>query len=248
MRRDDPVFERSETELRFIAEWYVPHHRRDERPISLLLVGGWAVWCYNPYYPSIDIDIVSSNKLRQSLFNVLHKKRAFDRVPSIERNITAFMLPFEGKEIIIDYDGLNNPGDFKGRDEKLPWSHAIDNHKIHQIGAGFLPIPERGILLLHKLKAIVDRSWDLEHERKNKIYLTGKLAKDRADVLSLVDPARGGKEIDIGSMGRILSGLPFLIPVLQDVPGHSESYERYGCDRTEANEWVDRLVSLVTHD
>jgi len=248
LSQDDPVFLRSELELRYIAEWYSGHFSRDAEPIKFLLVGGWAVWCYNSYYPSIDIDILSTNETRNSLFSYLHKTRAFDRRMSAQRNRMEFMIPFDDKEIIIDYEKPDAPGKINGKTCSLPWTFAWKNFKVHDIGKGYLPIPERGILLLHKLKAIIDRTWNVEHDDERKTWLIGKTAKDRADVLALLDPEKGGQEIDIGLMGRIIKGLPCLLEELKAIPEHSESYVRYKCERQEAKDWTGRLVSLISGD
>lgn len=246
--RNDPVFQRSETELRIIAEWYSSHFAKDLRPIKFLLVGGWAVWCYNPYYPSVDIDIVVTNKARSSLFHHLRRSRAFDFTMSAERNRMVFMIPYEGKEIIIDYDKPDSPGDIEGHAGSLPWAHALENFKVFDVGKGYLPVPERGILLLHKLKAIVERSWKLEHEGADRLWLTGKIAKDRADVLAMLDPAKGGRDIDISLLGGLIKALPCLLDALKGIPDHRESHERYGCAHGEAEDWTARLVSLISPD
>jgi len=51
-----------------------------DNPVTVL-VGGWAVDAYNPWYGSIDIDLVTNNRTKHSLMRILVKERDYD--PSV---------------------------------------------------------------------------------------------------------------------------------------------------------------------
>lgn len=46
-------------------------------PVTVL-VGGWAVDAYNPWYGSIDIDLVTNNRTKHSLMRILVNEREFE--------------------------------------------------------------------------------------------------------------------------------------------------------------------------
>ena len=49
----------------------------DERNPTTVLIGGWAVYTYNQWYGSVDIDLVTNNRTRQGLMWYLRSKRGF---------------------------------------------------------------------------------------------------------------------------------------------------------------------------
>ena len=70
---------RSREEVGHVARWYADHRGRNERPPSLLLIGGWAVYQYNPYTMSRDIDIIVNSDTRRSLVRWLRSERGAER-------------------------------------------------------------------------------------------------------------------------------------------------------------------------
>jgi hypothetical protein len=241
----EPLAERSKEELYYIANWYSSKFDRTVRPIRLLLVGGWAVWSYNNHEPSVDIDIIASNKTRNSLFFELKTERGYIEERTHTREKRILFLPHENGRIEIDYGRPRDRPLFKGRKEELPWNLGMSNFQMVDIEDGFIPVPERGILLLFKLKAISDRSWSLEAGEGDPSWLRTKLAKDRSDALALLDPARGGEDINLGLLGRELGRLPFLTDLLRSVANDQDACRRYRCSRDDAIIWVDRLLSLT---
>jgi hypothetical protein len=53
-------------ELIEIFRWVHSREKMEKYPVTVL-VGGWAVYSYNQWYGSVDIDLVTNNKTRQSL-------------------------------------------------------------------------------------------------------------------------------------------------------------------------------------
>lgn len=74
----------------------------------------------------------------------------------------------------------------------------------------------------------------------------GKLVKDYADILALLDPEHGGRDIDLYYLGEKLAGLSFLREHLADIPEQVTSIERYGkLGRNEVNVLIRNLLSQV---
>lgn len=74
-----------------------------ESEIDFYLIGGWAIWCYNPYMKSKDVDIIVKEKdfwkLRDFLLNLGFKETA----KVLEKK--GFSMLWEGDKIEIDvYD------------------------------------------------------------------------------------------------------------------------------------------------
>lgn len=241
----DPVTERSKIEMFYIAKWYSQKYNRELGSIRFLLVGGWAVWCYNRYQPSVDIDIIASNKVRSSLFHRLRNERGFLEKRTHDRGTRILYLPHGDETITMDWGRPRDKPRFKGREEVLTWKLGMDNHNLMDIEGGYLPVPERGLLLLYKLKAIHDRTWDIEHNIGDKVWLVSKIQKDRSDILALLDPAKGGDGIVIDLIGSEMERVPFLFPILEDVGNDVDASRMYHCSRSEAKKWVGRFLGLI---
>ena len=64
------IISKSLEELKFILNWVRERGETADTPVTVL-VGGWAVDAYNPYYGSVDIDIVTNNRTKESLKYIL---------------------------------------------------------------------------------------------------------------------------------------------------------------------------------
>ncbi|HRU11571.1 MAG TPA: hypothetical protein P5189_03330, partial [Methanomassiliicoccales archaeon] len=74
-----------------------------------------------------------------------------------------------------------------------------------------LPVPERTTLLVLKAKAAWDRNYRLRNGTSpDSEWERGKLHKDRGDILALLDPTKGGKDVRIDRLAKLLEGWPFL--------------------------------------
>ncbi len=54
------IIEESLKELVFIINWINEREKDLDNPITVL-IGGWAVDAYNPWYGSVDIDLATNN-------------------------------------------------------------------------------------------------------------------------------------------------------------------------------------------
>ena len=108
-------------------------------------------------------------------------------------------------------------------------------------------VPERTLLLIFKLKAAWDRSARIRGGTSyDEEWKQGKLRKDRADILALLDPAAGGTEIDIKYLGEQPHEYPFLTEILREIPLNRDAVAMYRrMDPAQARDVVERLLLLV---
>lgn len=240
------VIDASRDELIEIFRW-VQARGEDERDPLTVLIGGWAVYSYNPWYGSVDIDLITNSRARQHLMKYLRDERGFihKRHPMIPNTVVKHIT--EG-EILIDFGSREDVCRFEGRSEEYPFSLLDGRTEVREIRAGApVVVPERTLLLTFKLKAAWDRlarirggtSYDEEWEQ-------GKLRKDRADILALLDPAAGGTEIDVQYLGEQLHEYPFLVGILREIPLDMDAMAMYRrMDPAQARDVVERLLLLV---
>ncbi len=101
--------------------------------------------------------------------------------------------------------------------------------------------------MIFKLKAAWDRSFRIrEGKSSDEEWEKAKLRKDRADILSLIDPAAGGTEIDIQYLGERLHEHPFLGEILREIPNDIDAINMYRrINQDEARAAIESLLILV---
>jgi hypothetical protein len=221
------IIEISGSELRKIAALLSERQEVREDP-KTVLIGGWAVDAYNPYLGSQDIDLVTDNETRQWLIDRLARNEGY--TPHIQYpSDTVKKVTLHG-EIILDIIYREIPYPFEG-DPEIPFTFNIlnGNTVFRNIrGGARIPVPNRSILVLLKLKAAWDRSYRLIHQRSRDPYRErSKMIKDYADVLALIDPAHGGREIDLEILGAQISRFTFLKELILRIPNLGDVRERY---------------------
>jgi hypothetical protein len=89
------IIEYSLRELEIILDW-IREKEKDRDAPATVLIGGWAVDAYSPWYGSIDIDLVTNRRTRDTLMNYLRKERGYThyRLPCVSR---WQKLPQQGK-------------------------------------------------------------------------------------------------------------------------------------------------------
>lgn len=240
------IIEASLAELAEIYRW-VHERETTEDPITVL-IGGWAVYCYSPWYGSIDIDLVTNAGTRQHLMRHLETTRGFikRRSPPF-RNSVVKLIPPDG-EIIIDFIPRNHSNCFEGRNEKCPLDLLNGRTVVKEISPGsFVTVPERSLLLLLKLKAAWDRTYRIrEHASHDEDWEKGKLRKDRADILSLIDPKNGETDLDFMFLGDMLHRYKFLEEILTTIPDDRDALQMYGgMNRDTAQRVINDVLLLI---
>lgn len=240
------VIEASLAELAALSRW-IGDREKQEDPVAVL-IGGWAVYCYNPWYGSIDIDLVTNAGVRQHLMRHMVSARGFirRRNPPFRNSVVKIVLP--NGEIIIDFIPRNERNCFEGSDATCPMSLLNGRTVSREISPGFfVTIPKRSLLLLLKLKAAWDRAYRIqEHTSENEDWEKGKLRKDRADILSLIDPRAGGTDLDLMFLGEMMHRYPFLPETLAMIPDDRDAVQMYGrMDRDAARIAIADVLRLI---
>lgn len=108
-------------------------------------------------------------------------------------------------------------------------------------------MPTRSLLLLFKLKAAWDRAYRIENEKSADLeWENGKLTKDYADILALLDYEYGGTDMDIAFLGEQFSHFEFLKECLKIIPDNLDVLTKYGrMDRKTARENCKKLLLLL---
>jgi len=161
--------EESYKELLNILEWF--------SNFSLIptLIGGWAVFVYNSYFGSVDIDLVGSSMGGHFLEVIerYERTRGYEEVKSAGLGIeVAYRKPVIRQGRIFGYVEIDvctfevDTGSFhEDPSKKLPYAlcgdprfvrNAIFNEKLA------VYVPRKSLLFLYKLKAFRDRAFDLK--------------------------------------------------------------------------------------
>jgi len=216
---DPQIIQKSLEELEFILEWVRQRGETADNPVTVL-VGGWAVDAYNPWYGSIDIDLVT-----HTVYG-----------------------PTEHGPITIDFAGREERYPFEGRDEELNFD-ILNGQTIMKIIRNriSIAIPTRSLLMLFKLKASWDRAYRIDSETADDPeWERGKLIKDYADVIALLDPMFGGTEIGPNFLGEKFSDFDFLRECLRKIPETHDAIVKYNrMDQRKVRETIERLLKLT---
>jgi len=241
------IIELSVDELSAITQ-YLHENKGENEYATTVLIGGWAVDSYNPWFGSVDIDIITNNQTRKSLMHYLRNHRGFVpyRLPGLS---TSVKKQTEAGPIIIDFATRKKLYPFEGvGDISLDFSILDGNTETRQIRGGIkIAVPNRTTLLVLKLKAIWDRQYRIENRKSDDFsWETGKLVKDHADILALIDPNHGGKQLDIYTLGELLKKYAFLEQSLLSVYRSNEGIEKYGrMSQNDAKEIIEQMIALI---
>ena len=154
------------------------------------VIGGWAVWLYNPFgYGSRDIDLLfPERRMKERLVNqylsandyILKRRSLFE-----EQFVKEVMTSKGTEEIYLDACSVEDTNRVRGTSVEIPWALAIGNSELMDLEGLKFYVPRPEILIMLKAKAALDR----EHDRKRVLdayYLDSKIVKDYYDVVSLL--------------------------------------------------------------
>ncbi len=239
----DPLVEESLAELETVLSWLQERGENPKKPIAVL-IGGWAVYSYNRYFGSIDIDLITNNSTRKSLMYYLRSEHGYRPERFLGR--TSVSKITEHGKVVIDFGTREIPDRFEGRSETLDFKILDGQTEVRDLSGIKVPVPTRALLILLKLKAIWDRNQRIQNGISHDLdWEKAKLVKDNADILALADPERGGHEIDVEFLGRKLAEFPFLREHLENTKENLHAIKKYGTTQDKAEEFIDRLLLLV---
>ncbi|MFA7695854.1 MAG: hypothetical protein WCX63_09990 [Methanoregula sp.] len=214
---------------------------------NIVLIGGWAVDAYNPYFGSVDIDLVTDDRIRESLIAFLTIREGY--TPRIHYPVNTVEKVTPHGEIILDFIPRKTPYLYEGHGE-IPFTLDIltGNTVFRNVrgGAG-IQVPNRSVLVLLKMKAAWDRTYRILHQTTADMRWEGtKRIKDCADILALIDPRHGGREVDLEILGREISRAGFLMEIIEQIPDLDAVRDRYRrMDGQEIRRVCEDFVSLL---
>ena len=188
---------------------FLRHFRHFGAPV---IIGGWAVYFYNPYYGSVDIDVVGPS-LRGSFDEIIegyersHGYEIMQQDP-LGTEITASKPIYTkgGKKVgdmEIDacaYERTSASPFHEDGSKRLPYS-LCDRDGCRREATltrdAVCYVPTKALLVLFKVKARRDRSYDIRTKGATMnpdrlAWLRGKVAKDGSDIIALLDPKERG--------------------------------------------------------
>jgi len=223
------IIARSLQELKVIQSWVEENDIHSTYP-SIVLIGGWAVDSYNQWYGSIDIDLVTTSDIRSKLKYYLRKEQDYFESRKELQMPSGIEKHTKEGNIIIDFIPKGSDQPFEGKDNPFRFSIIDGKTERKQIrSACTMDVPNRTILLVLKLKAVWDRTYRIEHTTSaDPDWDRGKLVKDYADLLALLDPKYGGTDINLNDLTEVFETYPFLIQSFLKTKTVAESRERYG--------------------
>lgn len=170
------------------------------------VIGGWAVYFYNPYYGSVDIDVVGPS-FKGSFYEVIERYERSHRYTIITNDplgieVVASKPIYKGRKKIGDmeidassYEQSSASSFHEDETKHLPYSLCgrEDNRKEAVIAKDSICfVPTRGLLTLYKVKARRDRTFDIKTKGPTMNpsrfeWLRAKVVKDGSDIIALLD-------------------------------------------------------------
>jgi hypothetical protein len=195
-----------------------------------------------------DIDLITNSRAKQSLKQHLVSTRGFEHFRTPDDSKRVQKITTDGKPIIIDFGTREQPDPFEGRDCAVQYDILDGRTEVKPVGGGFsIPIPKRELLLLFKLKAAWDRDHRIVNDSSHDLeWEKGKLRKDHADILALLDPKAGGQNVDLFALGEYLSQYPFLTSCLKQTADDADAVSWYGrMDRNEVEAAIRTILRSI---
>jgi len=223
------IIEVSFGELQKIVSWV---HDRNDNPITpkTVLIGGWAVDAYNPYLGSVDIDLVTNSKTKNSLMYHLQTHEGYKYGKLFPFGKTVYRESPPHGHIILDFATQESTYPFEGYPDRPFTLDILTGNTIMKPvrGSIAMTVPNRATLLFLKLKAAWDRKYRIDHANSfDEQWETGKMVKDCADILALIDLKAGGQEIDLEILGTRISQFSFLKELIHQIPEIDPARKRY---------------------
>ncbi|MFH2112793.1 MAG: hypothetical protein ABIJ47_16215 [Candidatus Bathyarchaeota archaeon] len=248
-------------ELLDLLLWF---HHQGPTPI---LIGGWAVYLYNSYTGSVDVDLVgpSMGGLFDATLESFERERGYQPVVFGPMGLgTSFRKPIiESGELhgYMEIDACTYENDnrvFKENPLKeLPYELCSREGMTAQVlldRSCEALIPVKPLLFLYKLKALRDRQYDLREQGavlgyERAAWLRSKMVKDGSDLISLLDsgdyPRVVSQRFDSSILRKIIDeyDLGFIVESIESLPLMYESRQLYrNIDESAVKQWVIRIL------
>jgi len=257
------VARHSHRELLDLLLWF---HHQGPTPI---LIGGWAVYLYNSYTGSVDIDLVgpSMGGLFDATLESFERERGYQPVAYGPMGLeTSFRRPIiESGELhgYMEIDACTYEHDTRSFKEnplkELPYELCSRKGMTTQVTLDRnceALIPVKPLLFLYKIKALRDRQYDLREKEavlgyERAAWLRSKIVKDGSDLISLLDPGKYPRIVNQEFDTHVLKGiidefdLGFVKRSIEHLPLMSASRQQY---RNVDEESVKQMVKHILNE
>ncbi|MCL4435700.1 MAG: hypothetical protein M1503_00670 [Thaumarchaeota archaeon] len=231
---------------------FLRYYRHFGTPV---IIGGWAVYFYNPYYGSVDIDVVGRS-YRGSFDEIIEgyeRSHGYDIQHDITGTTVTASKPITSKtgekigDMEIDacsYEYATASEFHEDNSKKIPYLLCEDEGYKKEVKLdtdSVCYVPSKALLTLFKVKARRDRSYDIRTKGatmnpQRLEWLKAKVVKDGSDIIALLDPEeRIGsmlpEQVDYKQMKKLISKLgltELVVETLQEVLGDREALFFYG--------------------
>ena len=189
---------------------FVRFYRHHGTPV---IIGGWAVYFYNPYFGSVDVDVVGRS-FQGAFEDVIERYERthgyeFEAILGAVETTARKPVLSKGKllgQMEIDACSYERPGASRFHEDEsleLPYSAIEDRGcktEVRLAKDSVFYVPCKELLMLYKVKARRDRAFDvrtrgLEMGGERLQWLRGKVVKDGSDILALLDPQTKGAQL-----------------------------------------------------
>lgn len=182
----EEVTNSSYKELEILAFWALGHGPQ------LFVIGGWAAWHYHRGLGSRDIDVIFLDKGVLSRFlGAYYAANGYEAYGGLLNRRYRKRLSVNGRDVFVEIDAASieeGPPFHEDRNRTIPYTELENHHVDWRVGPETVRIPTPELLLLQKVKALRDRSWDLDHAALGGVevaFLQSKIWKDKYDILNL---------------------------------------------------------------
>lgn len=257
------LIEESYSELVSLLKWFSLFG-----PIPTI-IGGWAVYLYNSYFGSIDIDIVgpSHHGLFMDLIERYERTHGYEFIAKNQLGLeVTSRKPVIRNGKVIGYMEIDactfedpKPSSFhEDPDKQLPYSLTAEKQYCRKVKLNedaICYIPSKPLLLLYKIKAVRDRTYDLKTKRAvtetaEIEKLRGKITKDRADLLALLDPNPSKylikESFDVATFHNLIKRfkLEFTLTTITELPNYRDAIQLYNpnLDTKQIQKWIKTIM------
>lgn len=245
----DLIRSESLSELKSLAGWISLRHGT-----TIIVIGGWAVFSYNPYLGSFDVDCVGPREPFYAQLDLYMASHGYELEKKDAFGLTKFFVKHilrEGNrigDIYIDACSFDDGNYFKDNEtKKLPYGLCAKTEYVNRrlINGNAIWVPIKELLFLYKLKALRDRQWVLENDKpepSDKDYIIGKIEKDKTDLLALLDPRFGPQ--DPSKVSKIVRefDLEFALGTLSSLPNEQGAIQNYNTTKRKVEIWVTKIL------
>jgi hypothetical protein len=249
-------------ELTAVLEWF------SQRSFIPVLIGGWAVFVYNSYFGSVDIDLVGPSMSGNFLDFIVQYERThgYEEVHSLGLEIeVAYRKPITKGNRFHGYVEIDvcsyeaDAGSFhEAPNSKLPYvlcsnTNYVKKAEFNEDAVAY--VPRKSLLFLYKLKAFRDRSFDLKTKgavmsRERREWIQTKAEKDGADLIALLSPNPDQclitDDFDFKLLRQLVEDqkLDFALDAIKELPTLRKCVDRHPSLETgEVKKWVKNFFN-----